>query len=156
MPYKTNFNLKNSEYRGKYRVKSPIKSFRDLEVYNSTIQLSSSLLSLEFLKFLEEYHEFKQISEKIPKLIAEAYGDRFESLELANKKLIQTITLIADIITGIDLLRERFKENKEYKEALDKILVKYTYQKRKILNLKNSWNRVFSDKSNILGEKNEK
>lgn len=143
----------NSRYKNRYRVKSPIKSFRDLEVYQTTIQLSNELTSLEFLKSLEDYYDIKKISETIPKLIAESYGDKFESLELANKKLSHAITLITNVITGIDLLREMFSEDKEKKEILDKLLTKYSYQRRKVLNLKKAWNRVFSDNK---GSKNEK
>ena len=37
------------DYRN-YRVKSPVKSFRDLEVYQQTIQLSDEITNLPFLK----------------------------------------------------------------------------------------------------------
>lgn len=134
----------HSKSPDRFRVKSPIKSFRDLEVYQTTIQLSNKLTSLEFLKKLEsDYDEIKKNSEAIPRLIAEAYGDRFESFEIANRKLNQVITFVTDIIARIDLLREMFSEEKEKKEILDKILTKYTYQKRKVINLKKAWERIF-------------
>ena len=135
-------------YFSRYRVKSPIKSFRDLEVYQKTILFSDEITSLSFLnKKLSEgdKEEIKQISEKIPELIAESYGDRFDSRELAHKKLTEALTLITDIITKIDLLRERFAQDKEAKEALDKLLTKYQTQKRKILNLRRAWDRVFAN-----------
>lgn len=143
----TDFRQRSYGNPDRFRVKSPVKSFRDLEVYQTTIQLSSQLTSLEFLKKLEsDYYDIKKTSETIPKLIAEAYGDRFESFEIANKKLNQAITLITNAITEIDLLRGVFSEEKDKKEILDKILTKYTYQKRKVLNLKKAWERVFSGK----------
>ena len=98
------------EYRN-YRVKSPVKSFRDLEVYQKTIQLSDEITNLPFLnrtEFEQDNKEIKSISESIPKLIAEAYGDKFDSRELANKKLTDSVTLITDAITKIDLFRQRF------------------------------------------------
>ena len=134
-----------------YRVKSPISSFRDLEVYQKTIQLSDLVTNLSFLnkdEFAKDREEIKLIAENIPKLIAESYGDKFDSRELAHKKLTDSIVLIADIITKIDLLRQKFAENKEAKEILDKLLTQYQYQKRKILNLRNAWDRVFGEYKN--------
>ncbi|MBA3064741.1 hypothetical protein FP803_04865 [Candidatus Woesearchaeota archaeon] len=132
----------------RYRVKSTVKSFRDLEVYQKTILLSDEITSLLFLNkktFEKDNDEIKFTAEKIPKLIAEAYGDRFDSRELAHKKLTEALTLITDIITKIDLLREKFTQDKEAKEALDKLLTKYQAQKRKALNLRRAWDRVFTN-----------
>src|SRR3989338_8446450 len=103
----------------RFRVRSPIKSFRDLEVYQKTIQLSNQITSLDFLNdssFIEEKKELKELAEKIPRLLAESYGDRFDSKELASKKLTLSVTLITNIITRIDILRDRFTEQKEIKE----------------------------------------
>lgn len=133
----------------RYRVRSPIKSFRDLEVYQKTIQLADEITNLSFLnkkEFEKDKEEIKSIAEKIPKLIAEAYGDRFDSIELAHKKLTEAVTLITNAITKIDLLRQRFAENKEAKEILDKLLTGYQTQKRKVLNLRGAWERVFGKK----------
>lgn len=142
------YKPKTYNYKRDYRVKSPIKSFRDLEVYQTTIQLSEEITNLSFLnkKILEEDNkEIKLITEKIPRLIAEAYGDKFDSQEIAHKKLTEVITLISNAITKIDLFRQRFAEDKEVKEILDKLLTKYQIQKRKILNLRKAWDRVFTN-----------
>ena len=115
------------EYRD-YRIKSQVKSFRDLEVYQKTIQLSDEITNLQFLnkeQFEQDNKQIKEIAENIPKLIAEAYGDKFDSKELAHKKLTDSITLITDAITKIDLFRQRFTENKEEMEVLTKLLTQY-------------------------------
>ena len=136
------------EYRN-YRVKSPVKSFRDLEVYQKTIQLSDEITNLPFLnnaQFENDNKEIKQIAESIPKLIAEAYGDKFDSKELAHKKLTDSVTLITDAITKIDLFRQRFTDNnKEAMEVLTKLLTQYQYQKIKVLNLRRAWDRVYTN-----------
>lgn len=141
-----------------YRVKSPVKSFRDLEVYQKTIQLSDEITNLPFLnkeQFEKDNEEIKSIAEKIPKLIAEAYGDKFDSKELAHKKLTEAITLITNTITKIDLLRQRFAEDKSNKEILDNLLTRYQTQKVKVLNLRKAWDRVFTDyKQNDTGKSN--
>lgn len=132
----------------RFRVRSPIKSFRDLEVYQKTIQLSNLITELKFLNepnFEKDKLEIKETSEKIPKLIAESYGDKFDSHELACKKLTLAITLITNIVTRLDILRDKFIENKEVKDNLDGLILKYTYQKRKVLNLRKAWSRVFGE-----------
>jgi len=110
--------------------------------------LSNILINLDFLN--DEKDEIKKISERIPKLIAESYGDKFDSFEIAEKKLDEAVILVINIITKIDILRDKFLEDKEKKEVLDKALTKYSYQKLKILNLKKAWKRVY-DK----GDENE-
>jgi len=145
MNYKYNkYNPNKADY-SKFRVRSIIKSFRDLEVYQKTITLSEQIINLEFLSE-QEILEIKLIVENIPKLIAEAYGDRFDSQELAHKKITNAITLTTNIITKIDLLRVKFLENSEKKEVLDKLLTNYLTQKRKILNLRGAWDRVFENR----------
>ena len=140
----------------RYRIKSPVKSFRDLEVYQKTIQLSDEITNLPFLNKEQDNAEIKSIAESIPKLIAEAYGDKFDSRELANKKLTDSITLITDAITKIDLFRQRFAEDKEAMEVLTKLLTQYQYQKRKVLNLRRAWQRIFSNDSQQAGKYNYK
>ena len=126
-----------------YRTKSPVKSFRDLEVYQKTIQLSDEITSLQFLaKSGQDATEIKQLAESIPKLIAESYGDKFDSKELANKKITEAVTLTTNIITKIDILRERHKDSQENKEVLDKLLTGYQNQKLKTLNLRKAWQRI--------------
>ena len=133
----------------KYRVRSPIKSFRDLEVYQKTIQLSDEVTKFPFLnneRFQKDREKIKDIAESIPKLIAESYGDRFDSKELAHKKLTEVVTLITNAITKIDIFREKFSEEKDAKDILDKLLTRYQTQKRKVLNLRKAWDRVFGEK----------
>ena len=63
------------------------------------------------------------------------------------KKLTEAITLTTNAITKIDLFRERFANNQEAKEILDKLLSRYQTQKRKVLNLRRAWDRVFTNKN---------
>jgi hypothetical protein len=139
------------EYQ-KYRVKSPIKSFRDLEVYRQ-----ATLLSSEIFKFipdikkkkkdkylLEEFEILYSLSKLVPKLTAESYGDRFSDKELAFAKLEQTMRVIANIVAKIDFIVE-VMEDKEIKESLNKILAKYQRQRVKINNLRRAWLRVYGE-----------
>jgi len=137
----------------KYRVKTPVKSFRDLDVYRQT-----NLLCSEIFKFtpvikrtkkdkclLNEFEILYSLSKFIPKLIAESYGDRFSSNELAFNKLEQAMRIIANIVTKIDFITATI-ENNDIKEALNKILAKYQKQRVKINNLRRAWIRVYQER----------
>lgn len=133
------------EYQ-KYRVKSPVKSFRDLEVYKTTTQLAVSIFQFQLPKenrnLEQETEILRNIAKLIPKAIAESYGDRFSDRGLAYRKLEQTMQLITNVITKIDFLIASMN-NQEVKEELLTLLKKYQGQKMKILNLKRAWERVF-------------
>lgn len=135
------------EYK-RFRVKSVVKSFRDLEVYQKTIELSTNIFNLtlpkKYANKLRSHHEkLLELSQRVPKFIAESYGDKFTSIALSSQKLERAQSLIADIIAHLDILRSLLANEEVCKEALDNILVKYQRQKRKILNLQRAWQRVF-------------
>ncbi|MBU1292085.1 hypothetical protein KKH07_01170 [Patescibacteria group bacterium] len=137
----------------KYRVKSSVKSFRDLEVYRQTTLLSSEIfkLILEIKKnkkdkcLLDEFEILYSLSKMAPKLVAESYGDRFSSNELAFGKLEQAMRVIANVVAKIDFIVEVLEDN-EVKELLNKILAKYQKQRVKINNLRRAWLGVCQDR----------
>jgi len=137
----------------KYRVRTPVKSFRDLDVYRQTTLLSSEIFKLiPIIKrskkdkyLLNEFEILYSLSKLIPKLIAESYGDRFSSNKMAFDKLEQAMRIIANIITKIDFITATI-ENNEIKEALNKVLAKYQKQRVKINNLRRAWIRVYQER----------
>ncbi len=145
-------SYQKTEYK-KYRIKSPVKSFRDLEVYRQTTLLSSEIFKFipEIKKskknkyLLDEFEILYSLSKLIPKLTAESYGDRFSDKQLAFGKLEQTMRIIANIVTKIDFIVAT-TESAEIKEMLNKILNKYQRQRVKINNLRRAWMRVYEDK----------
>ena len=81
------------DYRN-YRVKSPVKSFRDLEVYQKTIQLSDEITSLSFLGkeqfeddnkenlFRERFREDKSSKEILDNLLTRYQNQKIKVLNL--------------------------------------------------------------------------
>lgn len=137
-----------AEYKH-YRVKSAIRSFRDLEVYKQTTNLSSEIFNMELPddtknkpRLTEEISGVYELSREIPCLIAESYGEKFGDLAGAMQKLETSAQRINMVITKIDFLVASI-ENMEIKERLNKFLKRYQIQRRKVLNLKNAWQRVF-------------
>ncbi|MBL7155146.1 MAG: hypothetical protein ISS88_01405 [Candidatus Portnoybacteria bacterium] len=147
----------------KYRVRTPVKSFRDLEVYRQTTLLSSEIFKFipEIKKkkkskyLLEEFEILYSLSKLVPKLTAESYGDRFSDNELAFGKLEQAMRVIANIVAKIDFIVEVVEDN-EIKETLNKILAKYQKQRVKINNLRRAWLRVYHDRGGFERKNREK
>jgi len=137
----------------KYRVRTAIKSFRDLEIYRQGTLLSVEVFKLIFKigkkkkekYLLKEFEILYSLSKLIPKLIAESYGDRFSDNEMAFNKLEQVMRIIANIVAKIDFLVEVIEDN-EIKKALNKILAKYQKQRVKINNLRRAWIRVYQER----------
>ena len=131
----------------KFRIRTPVRTFRDLEVYQESTKLATQIFNLKLPgKYknaaLEEIENLKQMSKIIPKLIVESYNDKFNDFKVADKKLeiaVQTINLI---IVKLDFL-SAFIENAEFRNLLTDILKKYERVKFKIINLKKAWGRVF-------------
>ncbi|MFH1612035.1 MAG: hypothetical protein ABH887_02100 [bacterium] len=152
--------MSNLEYK-KFRVRSPVKSFRDLEVYQVTVILSAELFKLSIpakykknVSLMNEVSQLQDVSKSIPRLIVESYGDKFSSLDLAGQKLEQAIQNINGIVMKIDFLNAIVEEN-VLRENLLEISKKYQRIKIKILNLKRAWYRVFGDNPLKYGEKNQ-
>ena len=137
----------------KYRVRTPVKSFRDLDVYRQTTLLSSEIFKfIPIIKrskkdkyLLNEFEILYSLSKLVPKLIAESYGDRFSSNEMAFNRLEQAMRIIANIVTKIDFITATI-ENNDIKESLNKVLAKYQKQRVKINNLRRAWVRVYQER----------
>jgi hypothetical protein len=131
-----------------FRVRTPIKTFRDLEVYQESIKLAAQIFKLPLPKesedpLFEEIKILKQTSKLIPKLIVESYNDKFKNFALADKKLEIACQAINLIIAKLDFLNA-IVEDEKFKISITEILKKFQRVKTKILNLKKSWSKVFN------------
>ncbi|MFH1402538.1 MAG: hypothetical protein ABIG87_02865 [Patescibacteria group bacterium] len=150
--------------RGGFRVRGPIKSFRDLDVYTKTTSLSAEIFllkSLENFDFVEELQILKTLAKQVPKMIAESYGNRFDNFSLATRKLEKTAEMITAVISKIDFLisvldntkveqvAEQVEQTEQeiatlakFKEKISRILKDYSINRAKVLNLKKAWIRI--------------
>lgn len=136
----------------KYRVRTPVKSFRDLEVYQTATNLSAEIFNLKIPSkynrnkdVIEEVNKLRSISREIPRLIVESYSDKFTNLALADQKLEKAAMIVNMAIAKIDFLNAVI-EDKTLNQDLTAMLNKYQRGKMKIINLKRAWNRVFGGK----------
>ncbi|MEI7621476.1 MAG: hypothetical protein WCJ51_02995 [Candidatus Moraniibacteriota bacterium] len=136
------------EYK-KFRVRTAIKSFRDLDVYKNTTMLSADIFRL---KLPEKYRKSEKIkkeldilydlSKNITRLIAESYGEKFTDLKSSLSKLEMAAQICNLAISKLDFLTIVIDEP-EFRGLLLGILNKYPPNKLKILNLKKAWDRVW-------------
>ncbi len=136
------------EYK-KFRVRTSIKSFRDLDVYKNTTMLSADIFRL---KLPEKYRKSEKIkkeldilydlSKNVTRLIAESYGEKFTDLKSSLGKLEMAAQICNLAISKLDFLTIVIDEP-EFRGLLLGILNKYPPNKLKILNLKKAWDRVW-------------
>lgn len=137
------------EYK-KFRVRTPIKSFRDLDVYKNTTLLSAEIFKLKLPekyrkseKLRTEMSTFYNLSKIIPLFIAESHSQKFSNLKGALLKLEKTAQIVNVVITKIDFLGA-VVDDVDFKNTLLDLIKNYQINKRKILNLKKAWDRVFN------------
>lgn len=145
---------KNLEYKN-YKVRTPVKSFRDLEVYQKTILLSSDIFNIcEKIRkskkpfsqrLVDEFDLLYKFSKNVPRLIAESYGDRFVNFSQGIAKTEESMRFISNIVTKIDCIVSLL-EGGEIKEMLNSTREKYQKQRVKINNLNRAWSRVYGEK----------
>ncbi len=140
----------NLEYK-KFRVRTPVKSFRDLDVYKNTTALSADIFRLKLPERYRKSEKLKNemdilygLAKNIPRLIAESYSEKFTSLSAASGKLEKSAEIANLAVAKIDFLSIVIDDADMRGVFLD-IVKKYQINKRKILNLKRAWNRVFGD-----------
>ena len=109
--------------RGGFRVRGPIKSFRDLDVYTKTTSLSAEIFLLkspENFDLAEELQILTTLAKQVPKMIAESYGNRFDNFSVATRKLEKTAEMITAVISKIDFLISVLGNVKAEQDALAK------------------------------------
>lgn len=146
------------EYK-QFRVRTPIKTFRDLDVYKNTTMLSADVFRL---KLPEKYRKSEKIkkeldilydlSKNVPRLIAESYSEKFTDLKSCLSKLELAAQICNLAISKIDFLVIVVDEP-VFRESLLTILNKYPTNKLKILNLKKAWDRVWGGNKNSASQR---
>ncbi len=141
------------EYK-RYRVRSPVKSFRDLEVYQISTNLSASFYNLKLpsryahrKEISAEFNNLREISKQIPRLIVESYNDKFSDLDIAGQKLEKAAKIVNMAVAKIDFLKA-VVDNDRFREELSASSLKYQRMKIRVINLKKAWIRVFGKNRN--------
>lgn len=138
------FHKNKLEYK-KFRVRTPIKTFRDLDVYKDTTKLTADIFNLKvpvnLPRYAKEFEVLYEIAKHIPRLIAESYSNKFDNFALSQAKLEKASEIISTIIAKLDFILVSSPQN-SVDISIAEFLKKYQLQRRKILNLKHAWQRV--------------
>lgn len=117
-----------------------ILSFRDLEVYNESFQLSVEIEDL--LKTFPPFERYllidqmRRASRAIPALIAEGWSKR-ESIKEFQKYLKDALGETNEMVNHL-----LFSQNRKYIKKIgyaDELISRYEILAKKITNLKNNW-----------------
>jgi hypothetical protein len=127
-----------------FRVKKPIRSFRDLEVYQRTNQAATEIMTKVIPLLGEGNSPIKEklidCCLKIPESLATAHSHRFETGEEL-KYLEDSLELCNKAVVYLEQVRDIFIKDIEDRALCDDLIKRYIFTRRKIFNLYKAWKR---------------
>jgi hypothetical protein len=129
----------------RFRTKKPIRSFRDLEVYQRTQEIATQIMkTIAPVLSGKNYHSesaFIETALSIPEKMAEAHSRRFDDEQLALQLLNDTKIKCNKMIVYLEQIKNIYGEDKEGidKVVCEDIIKKYNVVRIKIRNLYKAW-----------------
>ena len=135
--------------RTRFRPRRPVRSFRDLEVYQKALE-GSVVIAKHFLPILEKVQyplreEMVRTSLDIPKFLAEAHSIRFESNLQGIAILEKAMAGCNKMIVFLEQIRDIYPEEIE-RVLCEETIKKYAYNRTKIFNLEKAWKKWAGEK----------
>jgi len=127
-----------------FRVKKPIRSFRDLEVYQRTSSCATEIM-IKVIPLLGESgslikEKLMDCCLKIPESIATAHSHRFETGEEL-KFLEDALEGCNKAVVYLEQARDIFIKDIESRALCDDLIKRYILTRRKIFNLYKAWKK---------------
>ncbi|MFZ1019643.1 MAG: hypothetical protein WAN61_01460 [Minisyncoccia bacterium] len=134
----------------KFGVKKPVRSFRDLEVYQKTLECSV-LIDKDILPALEKVKDPKiaKLSESamsIPLDISEAHSLRFADSSLALGYIEKAMAGCNRMSVYLDHIKGLYGD-KVKTDLIEDLITRYTIVRSKIFRLELSWKKFMSSPS---------
>ena len=127
-----------------FRVKKPIRTFRDLEVYQRTNQAATEIMTKVMPLLAESNSPLKEklvdCCLKIPESIATAHSHRFETGEEL-KFLEDALEGCNKAVVYLEQVRDIFIKDIEGRAVCDDLIKRYILTRRKIFNLYRAWKK---------------
>jgi hypothetical protein len=127
-----------------FRVKKPIRSFRDLEVYQRTSGCATEIMTKIVPLLAEGNSPIKErlinCCLKIPESIAAAHSHRFETGDEL-KLLDDALEASNKIVVYLEQARDIFIKEIEGRAVCDDLIKRYILIRRKIFNLYKAWKK---------------
>jgi hypothetical protein len=132
-----------------FRVKKPIRSFRDLEVYQRTCQYATEIMTkiVPLLAGADSPIKEKLINccLRIPESIAAAHSHRFESGDEL-KSLDEALADCNKAVVYLEQARDIFITGLEGRAVCEDLIKRYILIRRKVFNLYKAWVRFGEEK----------
>ena len=126
-----------------FRVKRPIRGFRDLEVYQRTSKCAVEIMTkiIPALEGAESPVKQKLIESclRIPELIASAHSRRFEKGD-ESKIMDNCLEECNRVMVYLEQIRDIFAQKADSAVCED-LVKRYIYARRKIRNLQKAWEK---------------
>jgi len=127
-----------------FRVKKPIRSFRDLEVYQRSSEYATEIMTKVIPLLGESNSPVKEklvdCCLKLPESLATAHSHRFETGEEL-KYLEDSLELCNKAVVYLEQARDIFISGIEGRSLCDDLIKRYILIRRKIFNLYRAWKR---------------
>jgi len=130
--------------KNKFTPRKPVRTFRDLEVYQNALQMSVLLLKKIIPAISDSDYIFEkemiQCSLNVSLIIAEAHSSRFNDKQLGLKQLNEAIKECNKMIVYLEQIRDI------YNDKIDAIVIgdlikRYVFNSRKIFRLYSAWKK---------------
>lgn len=126
-----------------FRVRKPIRSFRDLEVYQRAAEYATEVMT-KIAPLLEGDSPIKEklinCALRIPESIASAHSRRFETGEEL-KSLDSALEDCNKAVVYLEQARDIFIKDIESRAVCDDLIKRYILVRRKIFNLYKAWKK---------------
>ena len=128
-----------------FRVKRPIRTFRDLEVYQRTAKSSVRIMK-EVLPLLEAKDcpvkdKLVDCVLEIPRFIGKGHSKRFDEPEASLSLLEDVMSLCNDAVVYLEQIRDIYADDVD-SVVFNDIIQEYIFSRRKIFNLFKAWKRM--------------
>lgn len=127
--------------RPSFYPKRPVRSFRDLEVYQKTSQAGVDAMKKITPKISEKYPMTNKMTEcllAIPNLIAEAHSRRFEDEKGGLKLLDESMAECNKAVVYLEQIRDIYGGEVD-RSVCEELIKTYIYSREKIFRLYKAW-----------------
>ena len=148
----------NRTYRKtRFLVKRPIRSFRDLEVYQRTLKTATEIMTKLIPVFTDNDCPVKEklidSSLKIPELIAQAHSRRFEKGDEL-KLLDNALEECNKVVVYLEEVRDIYGQKVD-RALCEDLIKRYIFVRRKVFNLYKAWKRFQDEKTSRITERKQ-
>lgn len=135
---------KKTYKKSSFRVKKPIRTFRDLEVYQRTAKCATEIMT-KVIPLLGEgdspiRNKLVNVALRIPEAIAEAHSHRFEA-KGEFKFLDDALEGCNKAVVYLEQVRDIYLKDIEGRALCEDLIKRYILARRKIFNLYKAWKR---------------